>query len=156
MLSSLLNTDVADAPSGPAMDIFRETPFHILLVEDDATDAALTAIALEASGVPCTLERMNTGANAVSRLTCRDAFAERPAPDIVLLDLGLPGRDGFEILAELSALPPSQRRTPIAILTGHRHLDYLKRCYDLLPVVDYLAKPCSAAQMQELLTRICR
>jgi two-component system phosphate regulon response regulator PhoB len=110
---------------------------HVLLVEDDAKIARLTRDYLEQHGLSVT--RVADGDSAV-----REAL--RPDVDVVVLDLMLPGRDGFEVCREIRA----QSHVPIVIITAR--VELADRVLGLeLGADDYVTKPFSA---RELLARI--
>lgn len=128
-------------------------PVKILLVEDDNADAELTRLALDRVTVPHTLVQLRMGTDVLPYLKHEGLFTDESAPDLILLDLGLPGEDGFEILEELAELHGTPLDIPVVILTGYEHFSYLKKTYEL-SVTDYLTKPCSAEQLQTILSRI--
>lgn len=137
-----------------------ETPFsvdddnlQIMLAEDVRADAVLTKLALEATNIPVSISRIRKGDEVLSKLSHGRMCYPSRLPDLIMLDLGLPGMDGFEILDELSGMPSSLRAIPIVILTGHENFDYVRDVYPLY-IVDYMKKPCSAARMTEILTRV--
>ena len=82
----------------------------ILLVEDSAPDAMLIREALREAGVEAAIEVVTDGEQAMARLT------RGPAPDLMLLDLNLPRKDGREVLAEMSA-DAVLREIPVIVLT---------------------------------------
>ena len=99
----------------------------ILVVEDNAADAGLVADALgDTPSAPRLL--LATGGRAALELL-RDG-PEPARPDIVLLDLNLPGFSGLETLAELKS-DAALRRTPVIVLTTSKSQDEIDRCYDL-------------------------
>lgn len=98
----------------------------ILLVEDDPADARLLELALEECGSRHEVFLARDGEEAIRRLRDRDL----PGPDLVLLDLDLPGRTGSEILKELKEDPDLQR-TPVIVLTTSAAEGDIRECYGL-------------------------
>ncbi len=91
---------------------------RVLLVEDNPDDEALTLDALRSEGVRCPIDVVRDGAEALDYLFGRGAYAGEqvdPALILVLLDLKLPKRNGFEVLAEIRAHPPT-RYVPVIVL----------------------------------------
>lgn len=89
---------------------------EILLIEDNRGDATLAREAFLEAGVPARLSIVDDGARALHYLRGEGEYAGRPRPDIVLLDLKLPGKDGLEVLREVKG-DPELWRTPIVVLT---------------------------------------
>lgn len=92
-------------------------PMEILLVEDSLTAARLTIGALRNGGIEHRLTWLSDGDDAVAFLRRDGKYARAPHPDLVLLDLMLPGRDGREVLADLRSNPETSQ-TPVIIMTG--------------------------------------
>ncbi|WP_222918059.1 response regulator [Natrinema sp. SYSU A 869] len=92
-------------------------PHNLLLVEDNPGDARLVEEALSESPPENILHTVSDGDEALDFLYQRDAYADAPRPDIVLLDWNLPGMSGADVLAELSD-DPARRVIPIIVLTG--------------------------------------
>ena len=92
------------------------TPIEILLVEDSPSDIDLTREALEDTRVRNNLSVVNDGVEALAFLRREGQYAEAPHPDLILLDLNLPKKDGREVLAEIKA-DPDLRRIPVVVLT---------------------------------------
>jgi CheY-like chemotaxis protein len=91
-------------------------PIEILLVEDNAADVRLTVEALRESGIRHRLSVAGNGLEAMAFLLHEAAFATAPRPDLILLDLNLPGKDGRQLLAEVKQ--HAQLRTiPVVVLT---------------------------------------
>ena len=132
-----------------------QLPLRILLVEDDAADASLTQIALDATNIPCDVMRLEKGDEVIPYLTKSSHLLPNVLPDLIMLDLGLPKQDGFEIISELAALPAAMRNVPIVILTGYEHFSYLTQHYQLW-IPAYLNKPCDSVEMADVLSRIRR
>jgi CheY-like chemotaxis protein len=78
-------------------------PIEILLVEDNPADIAFTRNALQSARVLNHLHVAEDGQTAIDFLHRRGAFAKAPRPDLILLDLNLPGRDGREVLADIKS-----------------------------------------------------
>lgn len=114
-------------------------PMEILLVEDDLEDAGSTIEALRQGDVPCRVSLVRDGEEALEFLGRVGRFGRAPRPDLVLLDLNLPKKDGREVLAELKAdldLAP----IPVVVLTSSStHEEILRE--EGLHVESYLVKP---------------
>jgi len=127
-------------------------PLEILLVEDDSSDAEFTRTALDTTNIAYHMERLTNGMDVIPHLIRRSLFTDnKPMPDLILLDLGLPCQDGFELLADFASLSPGLRSIPITILTGYEDFEYLKKSYDQLCISGYLTKPCSSDKLREVL-----
>jgi CheY-like chemotaxis protein len=91
-------------------------PIEVLLVEDDPGDVLMTREAFEEHKVRNRLSVVSDGADALAYVRREGAFADATRPDLILLDLNLPKRDGREVLKELKA-DPDLREIPIVVLT---------------------------------------
>lgn len=91
-------------------------PVEILLVEDNAADVRLTVEALREGKVRNNLNVVRDGVEALEYLRRSGKHEGAPRPDLVLLDLNLPRKDGREVLAEIKA-DPDLRQIPIVVLT---------------------------------------
>ena len=132
----------------------RDRQLQILLVEDTRADITFMQLALEHTKIPLALTTMQRGDEALSYVD--DVFeGGGDAPDLMILDLGLPGIDGFEVLAALAARPASQRAFPILILTGHQDFDYICGMFPLC-IVGYVQKPCASKRLAEVLHTLIR
>ncbi len=94
-------------------------PIEILLVEDNPADARLTREAFKEGKVANNLNVVEDGVKAMSYLRQEGDYAGSIRPDIILLDLNLPRKDGREVLAEIKE-DPNLRRIPAIILTTSR------------------------------------
>jgi two-component system, chemotaxis family, response regulator Rcp1 len=90
---------------------------EILMVEDDASDVRLTAEAFKKLGLPNNMRSVGDGVEALAFLRREGKYAGAPRPDIVLLDLNLPKKDGREVLAEIKS-DPALKDIPVIVLTG--------------------------------------
>ena len=114
-------------------------PMEILLVEDDLEDAGLTIDALKQGQVQCRVSLVRDGEEAMEFLHRQGKYARAPRPDLVLLDLNLPKKDGREVLAEMKA-DEDLCRIPVVVLTVSRvHQEILAD--ENLHVDSYLTKP---------------
>jgi CheY-like chemotaxis protein len=91
-------------------------PLEVLLVEDAQLDAAVTRDAIQTANVAVHVHHVRDGEEALDFLFQRGVHAQAPRPDVVVLDLHLPRRDGMEVLSEIRAAEPL-RSLPVAILT---------------------------------------
>jgi len=115
-------------------------PIEILLVEDNAADVRLTQEALKEGKVSNNLTVARDGEEALEILRRQGAHAGAARPDLILLDLNLPRKDGREVLATLKA-DPSLKHIPVVVLTtSSAEVDVLKsyqlhaNCYITKPV----------------------
>lgn len=92
-------------------------PFTVLLVEDDPADAALAKRALRQGPASCDVHQAKDGVEALEFLRrAGGRFAAAPRPDLVLLDLNMPRKDGREVLAEMKG-DPALKSIPVVVLT---------------------------------------
>jgi len=129
------------------------TERNILLVEDESADAMLVKRALEKAGLDFKLSRLKHGEEAIDYLSGAPPFDNRehhPLPDVILLDIKLPRRTGFEVLEWLRSQSAALRRMPVVMLTSSRHSVDVNRAYDLR-ANGYLTKPDTAQKLQEML-----
>jgi len=92
-------------------------PIRILLVEDSPDDADLMIEALKEGRLDVRIDLVEDGESALAYLHREEPFKEVLRPDLVLLDLHLPRKNGFEVLADLKQTP-ELRRIPVVILTS--------------------------------------
>lgn len=134
----------------PACAADNDNLLNILLVEDDYNDSLLTIQTVNAMHVPYNLDRITHGDDVLPYL---QNCLQTQLPDILFLDMGLPGMNGFEILERLAKAPAAMRAIPIAIVTGHTHFDYLPKSF-ALPIYGYLTKPLRAESIQPILSKV--
>ena len=115
-------------------------PVEILLVEDNPGDVRLTQEALKDGKMRVAMSVVGDGVEAMEFLRQQGRFSHSPAPDLILLDLNLPRKDGREVLAEMKA-DEALRHIPVCILTSsHAERDILAsyelhaNCYVVKPV----------------------
>lgn len=119
-------------------------PIEILLVEDSPSDANLTIREFNRAKIANNLHWVENGEDAMAYLRCEGEFAKACRPDLILLDLNLPGMDGREVLAEVKA-DPGLKRIPIVILTTSTDEEDVLRSYNLNANC-YVTKPIDIHQ----------
>lgn len=123
----------------------------ILLVEDDINDALLLRRAFAKAGGRNTIVQLEDGDAAVAYLGGTDDYADRerhPLPCLILLDLKLPRRSGFEVLEWMRA-QPGLKRLPVVVLTSSQQSQDINRAYDL-GANSYLVKPVGFDTLLEM------
>ena len=111
-------------------DSTRAAPVEILLVEDNPGDVRLTKEALKEGKVYSNLHWAKDGVEALEFLRRKGQFAGVPRPDIILLDLNLPKKDGREVLSEIKN-DDDLKRIPVVILTTSKAEEDVLRSYQL-------------------------
>jgi chemotaxis family two-component system response regulator Rcp1 len=129
-----------------------ERPIEILLVEDHVGDAQLMQEAFEQSPVCNHLHTVKDGAQAMAFLYRHAPYNDAVRPDIILLDLTLPKKDGREVLAEIKA-DSKLRYIPIVVLAAVQREEDVLDCYDLR-ANSFIAKPESPDQFVEVVRAI--
>lgn len=128
----------------------------VLLVEDDSADSQLIRRAFEKANFSSTLMRVKDGDEAVAYLDGTGAYDDRqkhPLPSLVLLDIKLPRRSGFEVLTWIRRDPRPLRRMPVVMLTSSQHSVDINRAYEL-GANAYTVKPETNAKLVELLASL--
>jgi two-component system, chemotaxis family, response regulator Rcp1 len=127
-------------------------PIVILLVEDNPGDARLTREGLASSKVRNQLHVTRDGDEALAFLRRRGAFADAPMPDLILLDLNLPRRDGREVLEEIKK-DPALMHIPVVILTSSQAEEDILRTYRLHANC-FITKPVDLEQLTRVVQGI--
>ncbi len=125
---------------------------EILLVEDNPGDARLTLEAFKDGKVRTNLNVVDDGQKAMEYLRKEGKYAEKPRPDIVLLDLNLPKKDGREVLAEVKA-DDDLKLIPVVILTTSKAEEDILNTYDHHANC-YITKPVDLGQFMEVVKSI--
>jgi len=107
-----------------------KSPVEILLVEDNPGDERLTREALREGKVYHNLHWVKDGVQAMEFLRRQGKYANVPRPDIVLLDLNLPKKDGREVLEEIKT-DEDLKRIPVVVLTTSKAEEDVLRTYNL-------------------------
>src|SRR6266478_6497190 len=126
----------------------------ILLVEDDPNDVLLIQRAFQKAGLHNTLKVVRNGDQAMEYLNGENSYADRerfPLPFLVLLDLKMPGTDGFEVLA-WARNSPNLKRLLVVVLTSSNLQADVDKAYEL-GANYYLVKPVEFDDMVNLIQR---
>ena len=108
----------------------RNGPIEILLVEDNPGDVRLTKEALKEGKVYSNLHTVKDGVEAMEFLRRQGKYKDVPRPDIILLDLNLPRKDGREVLEEIKS-DELLKRIPVVVLTTSKAEEDVLRTYNL-------------------------
>jgi len=127
-------------------------PIEVLLVEDNPGDAQLTRIALEDSKISVHLNVVEDGVEAIAFLRKQEKYAQAAHPDIILLDLNLPRKDGREVLAEIKG-DENLKRIPVVILTTSQAEEDILEAYNLSANC-YITKPVDFDQFVKIVKSI--
>ncbi|QOC90197.1 response regulator [Micromonospora craniellae] len=115
------------------------SPIEVLLVEDDPGDVLMTREAFEEHKLRNRLNVVSDGAEALAYLRGEGEYADAPLPDLILLDLNLPRRDGREVLEEIKK-DEQLCRIPVVVLTTSQADEDILRSYQLHANA-YVTKP---------------
>ncbi len=119
-------------------------PIEILLIEDNAGDARLAQEALREAQVSNRLTWLADGAEALAFLRRERRYAGAPRPDLILLDLNIPRKDGREVLAAIKS-DTALRRIPVLVLTTSQAQEDIRHAYRL-NANSYISKPVDLDQ----------
>lgn len=132
-------------------------PLTILLAEDDPDDRYLISEALDESQVLARLYFVADGEELLDYLYHRGQYADTsawPPPDLILLDLNMPLKDGREALGEIKA-NPELRQIPVVVLTTSRTREDIRKTYSL-GSSGYISKPDSFGELINIMQEIGR
>ena len=127
-------------------------PIDILLVEDSPTDVLLAREALEHAKVLNTLHVVDDGVEAIQFLRREPPFENVPRPDLILLDLNLPRKDGREVLADIKT-DEHLKRIPVVVLTTSQAEEDVHKAYGLHANC-YISKPVDFHQFTNVVRAI--
>lgn len=128
------------------------TAINILVVEDNAGDARLIVEALKNSKVKLELHVVDDGQEAMDFLNKKGKYANKLTPDLILLDLNLPRKDGREVLAEIKS-DNLFKRIPVVIMTTSQAEEDIIKSYNLHANC-YITKPIDLAQFVKVVRSI--
>jgi two-component system, chemotaxis family, response regulator Rcp1 len=127
-------------------------PIELLLVEDSEPDVRLTIEALREAKVKNRLWVVEDGVEALAFLRREGGHADAPRPDLILLDLNLPRKDGRQVLKEIKS-DDSLKRIPVVVLTTSKNEEDVLRAYDLHANC-YITKPVDFNRFMEVVKSI--
>src|SRR4028118_991893 len=127
-------------------------PIEILLVEDSATDVMLAEEALAEAKVRNNLSVVKDGVEAMAFLRKEREYSEVPRPDLILLDLNMPRKDGREVLTEVKA-DDNLKFIPVVVLTTSQAQEDVIRAYGLHANC-YISKPVDFEQFANVVRAI--
>jgi two-component system, chemotaxis family, response regulator Rcp1 len=128
------------------------TPLQILMVEDNDGDVFLTMKALKAAKISNSVDVVHDGVEALEYLRRQGKYASAPRPDLILLDLNLPRKDGRQVLAEIKP-DPQLRSIPVVVLSSSGAEQDVVKSYDLHANC-YIVKPVDFAGLMQVIQSI--
>jgi CheY-like chemotaxis protein len=134
------------------MNTLNSRPIQILLVEDSPSDAKLTLTALKLAKVANEVSHVVDGVEAIDFLRRTGKYGEAPRPDLILLDLNLPRKDGREVLAEIK-FDPDLKLIPVVIMTTSQAEQDVMQSYQLHANC-YITKPVNFDRFMEVVKSI--
>jgi two-component system response regulator len=132
--------------------VTTDRPIEILLAEDSSTDVMLTEAALEHAKVRNTLHVVKDGVEAMAFLRKEGKFSNVPRPDLILLDLNMPRKDGGEVLAEVKS-DENLKYIPVVVLTTSQAQEDVLKAYGLHANC-YITKPVDFEQFANMVRAI--
>jgi len=125
-------------------DLKNLKPIEILMVDDNLSDIRLTHEAFKDSKLRNNVHEVYDGTEAMAFLRKEGKYALAPRPDIILLDLNMPKKDGHEVLEEIKS-DPDLKSIPVVILTVSQAEEDILKSYDLYANC-YITKPVDLDQ----------
>jgi DNA-binding response OmpR family regulator len=123
------------------------------MIDDDEEDFILVKEALESKGLKVDLYWARDGDEAMNFLFRRGGYANARTPNLILLDLNMPGKNGFEVLRDLKA-HEGLRKIPVVILTSSRDQRNVSRGYNV-GASSFMLKPLSFDEMANAMQSLC-
>ncbi len=124
----------------------------VLLIEDNLDDVILTQEALREAKIHVNLSVVGDGVEAIAFLRRVGQYAEAPCPDLILLDLNLPKKDGYEVLAEIKS-DDVLKLIPVVVLTTSQAEEDVLKAYSLHANC-YITKPVDLTQFIRIVNSI--
>ena len=125
----------------------------LLSVEDDDAEYHIIKMAVEKCGIPIQVCRVSDGEEALLFLQKTGGYELAPRPDLILLNLNLPKRDGFDVLADIRDTEPL-RSIPVIIFTSSSLQSERQKALDL-GAADFISKPGTLDGLMETLRSVC-
>ena len=130
----------------------KNRPVNILLIEDNLGDVRLTQEAFKEGRIEISMEVVMDGVEAIKYLQKEAPYTEKVTPDLILLDLNLPKRDGREVLKEIKS-DEFLKRIPVVILTTSNAEQDIMKSYNL-HVNCYINKPVDFDKFFDIIQKI--
>jgi chemotaxis family two-component system response regulator Rcp1 len=130
----------------------QRRPFKILLVEDNPADILLAKEAMKESTTPYSLHVLSDGKEAISYLLREEKYAYAERPDIIILDLNLPLKSGFEVLEEIKE-NRYLKHIPVIVLTTSNAAQDIERAY-AIHANCYITKPIDFEKFSKIVKSI--
>ena len=127
-------------------------PIEILMAEDSPSDAELAREALKNGKLSNRINIVTNGADALDFLFKRGKFVDAPVPDLILLDINMPIKNGFEVLTEIKK-DERLRRIPVVMLTTSEDEQDVLKSYDMQASC-YITKPVNFQRFQEIVLQL--
>ena len=127
-------------------------PIDILLVEDNSGDIFLIENALSSCSTPCNIYIAEDGEAAMKFLRQEDEYSTSRSPQLIVLDLNLPRKDGREVLAEIKT-DPELKHIPVIVMTASASDQDILRSYELYANC-YITKPSDLNQYNQTIQSI--
>jgi CheY-like chemotaxis protein len=131
---------------------YPDEPIEVLLVEDDPGDVLITREVFEEQGVGNRLHVVSDGVEALAYLRGEEPYTDAVRPDLILLDLNLPRRDGLQVLQEIKD-DEQLRSIPVVVLTTSKLEEDILRSYQLHANA-YVTKPVDLDQFVKAVREI--
>ena len=134
------------------MNEYKRIKVKILLVEDNAADIRLTKEVLQKGGIVSNVDIVRDGVEAIDFLKKKGKFSSVSTPNLILLDLNLPKRNGFEVLEEIKQ-DEELKRIPVVVLTISDSNEDLIKAYNLHANC-YVIKPLEMKEFYRIINSI--
>lgn len=127
-------------------------PIEVLMAEDNRDDVALTMATLEDMKIHINVSVVSDGVETMEYLHKRGKYSDVSSPDLILLDLNMPRKDGREVLEEIKQ-DKNLKRIPVVVLTTSEAEEDILRAYDLHANC-YISKPVDLDQFTKVVRAI--
>lgn len=125
---------------------------RVLLIDDSPDDERILRRAMRGTTMLENLHVVDDGDQAMAFIRREGEYARAPRPDLILLDLNLPRRDGWEVLEELKA-DPSHRSIPVVVLTTADSKADVSRAYQL-QAAGFITKPADFSRLERIMVNL--
>lgn len=134
------------------MAVAAPFPAEVLLVEDNSADIELTRRAFDKSSHDVNFDFVTNGEDCLNRLKRQTGYVDAPRPDLILLDVNMPGMSGHEVLEKIRADEELQT-IPVVMLSTSQNATDVERSYRL-SCNSYVTKPIGFHELQRLINEL--